>query len=236
MIASSGENVQSPPPCHQNSRSLRPAPSRGSARGHFRRCPGDFRGRLLGHGGSPAGLVADFYPRHRYPLAGQVVRGGCHAVLRVCPGTLPAVSGRLPRKTPGPRWPTRRTRRRLLCSPAARSCAVAAALGVQPLETRRGSVLPIGHRLGSAGASAGWRTAQVQRQPSSSRTSVGAATVAMIANRTVAKTAAANKMATPFIKAPCIPRQEYLPLPCCRMEVRPALLESTGNFGTVADP
>jgi hypothetical protein len=158
------------------------------------------------------------------------------AVLRVCPGTLPAVSGRLPRKTPGPRWLTRRTRRRFLSSPAARSCAVAAALGVQPLETRRGSVLPIGHRLGSAGASAGWRTARVQRQPSSSRTSVGAATVAMIANRTVAKTAAANKMATPFIKAPCIPRQEYLPLPCCRMEVRPALLESTGNFGTVADP
>jgi hypothetical protein len=59
---------------------------------------------------------------------------------------------------------------------------------------------------------------------------VGAATVAMIANRTVAKTAAANKMATPFIKTPCIPRQEYLPLPCCRMEVRPALLESTGKF------
>jgi hypothetical protein len=33
----------------------------------------------------------------------------------------------------------------------------------------------------------------------------------MIANRTVAKTAAANKMATPFIKAPRIPRQESCP-------------------------
>jgi hypothetical protein len=61
-------------------------------------------------------------------------------------GTLPAVYGRLPRKTPEPRWLTRRARRRFLSSPQARSCAVAAGLGVQPLETRRGSVLPIGHR------------------------------------------------------------------------------------------
>jgi hypothetical protein len=155
MIASSGGIVQSPPPCHQNSRSLRPAPSRGSA-GHFRRWPGDFRGRLLSQGGSPVGLVADFYPRHRRPCPPQDRAGSVPRRPADLPGILPALSGRLPRKTPEPRWLTRGARCRFLSLPPARSCAVAAALGVQPLETRRGSGPPIGHRRASAGASAGW--------------------------------------------------------------------------------
>jgi hypothetical protein len=186
MIASSGGIVQSSPPCHQNSRSLRPAPSRGSA-GHFRRCLGDFRGRLLSHGCSLAGLVADFYPRHRHPRHRQ----------------------------------DRAQWRRVGCSAAGDSSRIRSADRSSP---------------GIGGGLGGWRTARVQRQPSSSRASVGAATVAMIANRTVAKTAAANKMATPFIKTPCIPRQEYLPLPCCRMEVRRRCSNPPENFGTVADP
>jgi hypothetical protein len=42
-------------------------------------------------------------------------------------------------------------------------------------------------------------------------------TVAMMANRTVAKTAAANKMATPFIESSLHPPAGLPALPCCPM-------------------
>jgi hypothetical protein len=53
--------------------------------GHFRRCSGDFRGRLLRRGGPQAGLVVGFYPRQRH-----VVGHRDWAVPRVS-GTRPAV-------------------------------------------------------------------------------------------------------------------------------------------------
>jgi hypothetical protein len=87
-------------------------PCRGSP-GHVRQCPGDFRGRLLRRGGLWAGLVAGFYPRQRH-----AVWHGDWAVPRVN-GTRPAVSGRLPRKTPEPRWLNPRARCRFLSSPPA---------------------------------------------------------------------------------------------------------------------
>jgi hypothetical protein len=126
-------------------------PSRGST-GHVRQCPGDFRGRLLSHGGSTPELVADFYPRHRHVVGhgGPGRRAGFR-------GTFGSVSGRLPRKTPAPRWPTGRARCRFLSSPPASPppasspfgmvCAVGAGPGCLAAG-RRGSVPATGDRRG----------------------------------------------------------------------------------------
>ena len=165
----------------------------------------------------PPGSLQISYPRLRH-----VVRHGDWAVPRVS-GTLSAV----PRKT------SAEDSRAAVAHPPG-SLQISLATGILAVwhglrggcrarvfsRWRRGSIPPTGDRRGWAGA---WRLTwmcappEVQRQPSSSRASAGAVTVAMIANRTVAKTAAANKMPTPFIESSLHPPAGVPALPCCRM-------------------